>query len=109
MQSKFESYIKDNLPFLFKERSIVCCSAGIDSIVLFHLMLSINKNFVVAHCNYKLRADESDLDEVVSKFETQWKRLPTEEELTAIIEKRVEQEVFYQEALKMNLDHNDEI
>ena len=63
MQSKFESYIKDNLPFLFKERSIVCCSAGIDSVVLFHLMFSINKNFVVAHCNYKLRADESDLDE----------------------------------------------
>ena len=63
MQSKFESYIKDNLPFLFKERSIVCCSGGIDSIVLFHLMFSINKNFVVAHCNFKLRADESDLDE----------------------------------------------
>lgn len=63
MKSKFESYIKDHLPSLFKERSIVCCSAGIDSIVLFHLMLSINKNFVVAHCNYKLRADESDLDE----------------------------------------------
>ena len=53
--------------------------------------------------------DESDLDEVVSKFEMQWKRAPTEEELTSIIEKRIEQEIFYQEALKMNLDHNDEI
>jgi hypothetical protein len=53
--------------------------------------------------------DESDLDEIVSKFEMQWKRPPTEEELTAILESRVEQEIFYQEALKMNLDHNDEI
>jgi hypothetical protein len=53
--------------------------------------------------------DESDLDEIVSKFEMQWKRNPTEEELTAIVEKRIEEEVFYQEALKMNLDHNDEI
>lgn len=53
--------------------------------------------------------DESDLDEVVAKFEMQWKRPPTEEELISILEKRVEQEIFYQEALKMNLDHNDEI
>ena len=53
--------------------------------------------------------DESDLDEIVSKFEMQWKRNPTEEELTSIVEKRIEEEVFYQEALKMNLDHNDEI
>ena len=70
MQPKFESYIKDNLPFLFKEKSIVCCSGGIDSVVLFHLMVSINKNFVVAHCNYNLRADESDLDEeIIISFE----------------------------------------
>lgn len=53
--------------------------------------------------------DESDLEEIVSKFEMQWKRMPTEEELFSIVEKRIEQEVFYQEALKMNLDHNDEI
>ena len=53
--------------------------------------------------------DESDLEEIVSKFEMQWKRMPTEEELFSIVEKRIEHEVFYQEALKMNLDHNDEI
>lgn len=53
--------------------------------------------------------DESDLNEVVSKFKLQWKREPTEQELTSIINKRVEEEIFYQEALKMNLDHNDEI
>lgn len=53
--------------------------------------------------------NESDLDEIVSKFEVQWNRNPTEEELTAIVEKQIEEEIFYQEALKMNLDHNDEI
>ncbi len=53
--------------------------------------------------------DESDLDEIVSKFDMQWKRAPTEAELIAIVAKRVEEEVFYQEALLMNLDHNDEI
>ena len=61
MLSKFESYIKDQFPYLLKEKSIVCCSGGVDSIVLFNLMLSVNKNFVVAHCNFKLRADDSCL------------------------------------------------
>ena len=47
MLSKFESYIKDQFPYLIKEKSIVCCSGGVDSVVLFYLMLSVNKNFVV--------------------------------------------------------------
>ena len=63
MLSKFESYIKDQFPYLLKEKSIVCCSGGVDSIVLFNLMLSVNKNFVVAHCNFKLRGKDSDRDE----------------------------------------------
>ena len=63
MQSKFESYLKDNFPYLLKERCIICCSGGVDSIVLFHLMLSVNKNIIVAHCNFKLRGVESDKDE----------------------------------------------
>ena len=63
MLSKFESYIKDQFPYLIKEKSIVCCSGGVDSIVLFNLMLSVNKSFVVAHCNFKLRAEDSDEDE----------------------------------------------
>jgi len=63
MLSKFESYIKDQFPFLLKEKSIVCCSGGVDSVVLFNLMLSLNKNFVVAHCNFKLRGEDSDKDE----------------------------------------------
>ena len=63
MQLKFESYIKDHFPYLLEEKFVVCCSGGVDSIVLFHLMLSLHKNFVVAHCNFKLRDEESDNDE----------------------------------------------
>jgi len=63
MQLKFESYIKDYFPYLLEEKCVVCCSGGVDSIVLFHLMLSLHKNFVVAHCNFKLRDEESDNDE----------------------------------------------
>lgn len=50
-----------------------------------------------------------DLNNILSKWELQWKRPPTEEELKNSIEQNIKQELFYQEALKMNLDHNDEI
>ena len=63
MLLEFESYLKDKFPYLLKEKSILCCSAGIDSVVLFYLMLSVSKDFVVAHCNFKLRGIESDEDE----------------------------------------------
>ena len=53
--------------------------------------------------------DDNDMEEVVSKFYAQWDRPPTENELQSILDKRIEQEVFYQEALTINLDHNDEI
>ena len=53
--------------------------------------------------------DSYDLNNVLSKWEKQWKRPPTKEELRNTIEQNLRQELFYQEALKMNLDHNDEI
>ena len=63
MLNEFESCLKDKFPYLLEEKSIVCCSGGIDSVVLFYLMLSVSKNFVVAHCNFKLRGGESDRDQ----------------------------------------------
>ena len=59
MQLEFESYLKDKFPYLLTESSVLCCSGGVDSVVLFHLMLSVSKNFVVAHCNFNLRDNES--------------------------------------------------
>lgn len=53
--------------------------------------------------------DESDLEEIATKFEAQWNRLPTESELGKLMQEKIRQEVFYQEALKLNLDHNDEM
>ena len=54
MQLEFESYLKDKFPYLLTESSVLCCSGGVDSVVLFHLMLSVSKNFVVAHCKSEL-------------------------------------------------------
>lgn len=44
-------------------RVILACSGGMDSVVLFHLLLAEEINFEVAHVNYHLRSDESDGDE----------------------------------------------
>ena len=62
MYFNFESFLKENFPYLLKEKSIVCCSGGLDSVVLLHMMLSVTKNLVVAHCNFNLRGEESDGD-----------------------------------------------
>ncbi len=53
--------------------------------------------------------NDFDVSSIISKWEMQWKRPPTEKELQSLINLNVKQEIFYQEALKMNLDHNDEI
>ena len=53
--------------------------------------------------------DNFDIDNIIASWEMQWKRLPTDEELKSLIQQNIKQEIFYQEAIKMNLDHNDEI
>ena len=53
--------------------------------------------------------DQSDIDRLLNTWEMQWKRKPTIEELKNLLESNIKQEVFYLEALQMNLDHNDEI
>ena len=53
--------------------------------------------------------NDFDVSNLIASWEMQWKRLPTEQELQKLIKLNVKQEIFYQEALKMNLDHNDEI
>lgn len=57
----------------------------------------------------KIVIDDSHLSHLISIWELQWNRPPTEEELQGILEKYLQQEIFYREALKMNLDHNDEV
>lgn len=42
---------------------LLAVSGGEDSMVMAHLFLKSNMPFAVAHCNFGLRADESELDE----------------------------------------------
>jgi len=53
--------------------------------------------------------DDFDMNNIIASWEMQWKRLPTDEELKSLVNQNIKQEIYYQEALKMKLDHNDEI
>ena len=50
-------------PYIANNRLILSLSGGIDSMVLADLLLKAKADFVVAHCNFHLRGEESDCDE----------------------------------------------
>ncbi len=85
LPEKFIQHLK-SFPFIQKtELQLLAVSGGLDSILLCHLMMHSGYDFVIAHCNFQLRGDESERDEnfvielaekygkriVVKKFDTQ--------------------------------------
>ncbi len=52
---------------------------------------------------------DSDVTHMVEVWKLTWQREPTEEELAGLISSAIRQEILYKEALKMNLDHDDEV
>src|SRR6478672_6130140 len=62
MLTKFQNHIQANFPFLLKGNFFVAASGGIDSMVLIHLGQSLKIPFEILHCNFQLRAKESDGD-----------------------------------------------
>ena len=67
MEKLFLNNIEKNFPSLLNNKFIVAVSGGVDSIVLLHFCRNLKLNFVIAHCNFKLRGKESDDDELFVK------------------------------------------
>jgi len=63
MYSLFSKHIKKEFKFLNKSKLLVCVSGGVDSMVLINLLNRFNYDVSIAHCNFNLRNEESDLDE----------------------------------------------
>jgi len=64
MLGKFNSFITSHHLCEKKDRILLTVSGGIDSVVMAHLFQQSGYTFAVAHCNFGLRGEESDNDEV---------------------------------------------
>ena len=51
--------------------------------------------------------DDAEYDYLLSLWKNQWPREPNEDDIKAFLDQYLRQEVFYKEALALNLDHND--
>ena len=67
MRVNFLQYIEQNKLFLKEDKLLLAVSGGQDSVALTHLLVVENFNFEIAHCNFSLRGDESNDDELFVK------------------------------------------
>lgn len=76
MEQAFKDFIKQHQLFNKKSNLLLAISGGIDSVCLFHLLLNSGYRFSVAHCNYNLRGEQSDKDEIFVKKLAQKHKIP---------------------------------
>lgn len=63
MIEKFRNHLLNNFSFLEGKKLLLATSGGLDSMVMAHLFCSFSKTIALAHCNFKLRGQESDEDQ----------------------------------------------
>ena len=71
MLAKLKAHIESHNLFNTQNKLLLGVSAGVDSMVLSHLLKELNFNFIIAHMNFGLRGEESDLD---ADFVEKWGR-----------------------------------
>lgn len=64
MIHQFQDFIDNNNICLKTDRILIGVSGGIDSVCLTDLFLKLDYHIGIAHCNFQLRAKESDQDEL---------------------------------------------
>ena len=64
MKNKVQNFIAEKSLFNKEDKLILGISAGADSVCLMHILLVLGYRFELAHCNFNLRGNDSDEDEV---------------------------------------------
>ncbi len=64
MLEAFKTYLSQHRIFDVDECILVAASGGLDSSVLAYLLKEVGQAFAIAHCNFGLRGEESDGDQV---------------------------------------------
>jgi tRNA(Ile)-lysidine synthase len=76
MESKFLSYNIDNQLFKTTDKILLTVSGGMDSVFMVYLFLKSGIDFGIAHCNFKLRQEESEKDEQFVRGLAKQNKLP---------------------------------
>ena len=63
MLDELKSFIAEHQLAEPNERLLLAVSGGKDSVIMAHLFHQLDYVFAIAHCNFKLRAEDSDSDE----------------------------------------------
>lgn len=66
-KKNFLQFIRDKELLNKDEKVLLAFSGGIDSVVLAKVLKDSKLPFAIAHCNFKLREEESDQDEIFAK------------------------------------------
>jgi tRNA(Ile)-lysidine synthase len=67
MLERFREYLEEQSLCAAGDKILVTVSGGIDSVVLLDLLISAGYMTGVAHCNFRLRGEESEADEAFVK------------------------------------------
>ena len=67
MLQQLAEHIDTHFSFLKEKKLLIAISGGVDSVVLTHLLHQLNFTISLAHCNFQLRDEESNLDELSVK------------------------------------------
>lgn len=69
LRQRFQTFWEDNFTDIgmTDNQFIVAVSGGADSVVLAHIMQQLKMEFVIVHCNFQLRGEDSDADEILVK------------------------------------------
>jgi tRNA(Ile)-lysidine synthase len=76
MLNKFKRFLTENDLLKPDNRILLAVSGGIDSMVMMHLFLRLKYETGIAHCNFSLRGDESDMDEEMVQLYAQKHNIP---------------------------------
>lgn len=118
MLKTFQNHINQNLTFLKESKILIAISGGIDSVVLTHLCCDLKLNIALAHCNFNLRAEESDADETfvlqlaealdleifIENFDTQ-NYAKTNKRSTQMAARELRYNWFYELAKQLHFDY----
>ena len=76
IRQKIGQFIQKKINVSSGARLILGVSGGVDSVVMLHVLSSLDYKCVVAHCNFHLRSEESNRDEAFVKALAESFRLP---------------------------------